>query len=93
MFLLVMKPPACTLRGKKGRCSSCSLCELSRFPKVLRESSKERFYFSSFQVGGLNQECSVIGFPGGAVVENLPADAGATGSSPGPGRSHMSWSK
>ena len=29
------------------------------------------------------------GFPGGAVVENLPADAGNTGSSPGLGRSHM----
>ena len=28
-------------------------------------------------------------FPGGAVVENLPANAGDTGSSPGPGRSHM----
>ena len=32
------------------------------------------------------------GFPGGAVVENLPADAGDTGSSPGLGRSHMPWS-
>ena len=30
-----------------------------------------------------------IGFPGGAVVENLPASAGDTGSSPGLGRSHM----
>ena len=29
------------------------------------------------------------GFPGGAVVENPPANAGDTGSSPGPGRSHM----
>ena len=29
------------------------------------------------------------GFPGGAVVESLPANAGDTGSSPGPGRSHM----
>ena len=29
------------------------------------------------------------GFPGGAVVENPPANAGNTGSSPGPGRSHM----
>ena len=28
-------------------------------------------------------------FPGGAVVKNLPANAGDTGSSPGPGRSHM----
>ena len=29
------------------------------------------------------------GFPGGAAVKNPPADAGDTGSSPGPGRSHM----
>ena len=36
------------------------------------------------------------GFPGGAVVENLPAKAGDTGSSPGLGRSHMlrsSWAR
>ena len=32
---------------------------------------------------------TIWGFPGGAVVENLPADAGDTGSSPGLGRSHM----
>ena len=30
-----------------------------------------------------------MGFPGGAVVESLPANAGDTGSSPGLGRSHM----
>ncbi|KAJ8786651.1 hypothetical protein J1605_006140 [Eschrichtius robustus] len=30
-----------------------------------------------------------MGFPGGTVVENLPANAGDTGSSPGLGRSHM----
>ena len=29
------------------------------------------------------------GFPGGTVVGNPPANAGDTGSSPGPGRSHM----
>ena len=29
------------------------------------------------------------GFPGGAVVENLPANAGDTGLSPGLGGSHM----
>ena len=37
----------------------------------------------------------ILGFPGGAVVENLPANAGDTGSSPGLGRSHMprrNWS-
>ena len=32
------------------------------------------------------------GFPGGAVVGNLPAKPGDTGSSPGPGISHMPWS-
>ena len=31
-------------------------------------------------------------FPGGAVVRNPPANAGDMGSSPGPGRSHMSRS-
>ena len=30
-----------------------------------------------------------MGFPGGAVVKNPPANAEDTGSSPGPGRSHM----
>ena len=32
------------------------------------------------------------GFPGGAVVKNPPANAGDTGLSPGPGRSHMTQS-
>ena len=38
----------------------------------------------------------IWGFPGGTVVENLPANAGDTGSSPGLGRSHMlrsSWAR
>ena len=33
------------------------------------------------------------GFPGGAVIKNPPANAGDTGPSPGPGRSHMPQSK
>ena len=43
----------------------------------------------------LNEDIKVatLDFPGGAVVKNLPANAGDTGSSPGPGRSHMLWSK
>ena len=32
------------------------------------------------------------GFPGGAVVKNPLANAGDTGSSPGPGKSYMPWS-
>ena len=35
---------------------------------------------------------SIRDFPGGTVVKNLPANAGDTGSSPGPGRSHMQQS-
>ena len=35
------------------------------------------------------QKSSSGGFPGGAVVKNPPANAGDTGSSPGPERSHM----
>ena len=31
-------------------------------------------------------------FPGGTVVKNPPANAGDTGSIPGPGGSHMPWS-
>ena len=49
-----------------------------QFPKALREAYRER---GLLKVMG--------GFPGGAVVENLPANAGDTGSSPGLGRSHM----
>ena len=30
-----------------------------------------------------------VGFPGGTVVKNPPANAGDMGSIPGPGRSHM----
>ena len=37
-------------------------------------------------------EKMVRDFPGGAVVKNPPASAEDTGSSSGPGRSHMPWS-
>ena len=45
---------------------------------------------ATIQVGKKNSvKILNVGFPGGAVVKNLPANAGDTGSSPGPGRSHM----
>ena len=37
-------------------------------------------------------ELYILGFPGGAVVTNPPANAGDMGLIPGPGRSHMLWS-
>ena len=38
---------------------------------------------------GCHELVHIGGFPGGTVVENLPANAGDTGLSPGLGRSHM----
>ena len=43
-------------------------------------------------LGGIKNTYVIRDFPGGAVVKNLPANARDTGSSPGPGRSHMLWS-
>ena len=34
----------------------------------------------------------LMNFPVGTVAKNPPANAGDTGSSPGPGRSHIPWS-
>ena len=39
--------------------------------------------------GKVDPKIHIGDFPGGAVVKNPPAKAGVTGSSPGPGRSHM----
>ena len=44
---------------------------------------------TSLVIREMQIKTTVRGFPGGAVVENLPANAGDTGSSPGLGRSHM----
>ena len=42
--------------------------------------------------GCWRQEADAWGLLDGAVVKNPPANSGDTGSSPGPGRSHMPWS-
>ena len=49
--------------------------------------SVKQGYRSSFCKVVLKIKCR--DFPGGAVVKNLPANAGDTGLIPGPGRSHM----
>ena len=48
---------------------------------------KENMTLMSEDTGNIKKQMQ--GFPGGAVVENLPVNAGDTGSSPGLGRSHM----
>ena len=55
-------------------------------PHIHRDASSQRAL--SKQLGNLTKK-QHGGFPGGAVVENLPANAGDAGSSPGLGRSHM----
>ena len=54
---------------------------------VLKSSLIEVIYFNLRVVSPFKKTDK--GFPGGAVVESLPANAGDAGSSPGLGRSHM----
>ena len=44
--------------------------------------------YQSIHPSNYSKNC-IPDFPGGAVVKNLPANAGDMGSIPGPGRSHM----
>ena len=53
----------------------------TKIPHAVWHSQKKKFFFNFKKWGG--------GFPGGAVVKNLPANAGDMGSSLGLGRSHM----
>ena len=58
----------------------------------MRKISKLHSPSKQFQVTNLlivHLKKQVLGFPGGAMVKNLPANVGDMGSSPGPGRSHM----
>ena len=47
------------------------------------------FLFHFFKPTLYRYNSHAVDFPGGTVVKNPPANAGNTGSSPGPGRSHM----
>ena len=65
--------------------------------RFLKKLKIELPYDPAIPLLGIYPEKTVIqqdtcGFPGGTVVENLPDNAGDTGSNPGLGRSHMPWS-
>ena len=79
LIVLVLRPTYCMAQNR-GRYSGKSLWKEGR-----REGRKE-----GGEEGRLASQKRWWGdFPGGAVVKNLPANAGDTGSIPGPGRSHL----
>ena len=59
---------------------------------LTEERIKNMWHIYTMEYYSAIKRNEIGGFPGGAVVENLPANAGDMGSSPGLGRSHMPWS-
>ena len=70
-----------------GRCKLLPLEWLNN--KVLLYSTGNSIHYPVINHNGKEYKKECRGFPGGTVVENLPANVGDTGSSPGLGRSHM----
>ena len=58
-------------------------------PLRIEQENKMDLHPSLLYIVGYIQKMNCWDFPGDAMVENLPANAGDTGSSPGLGRSHM----
>ena len=73
-------PLSLCLTRAKVKISSCTVTPCFKSLHALRDS------LSNKETGHRKM---LLGFPGGAVVDNLPANAGDTGSSPGLEGSHM----
>ena len=86
-------------RGKNSSYFLSDVCKASSFPHLVvarqTETGNNVLPWSSSPsscsdlYGYLKIKDNNVGFPGGTVVESLPANAGNTGSGPGLGRSHM----
>ena len=50
-------------------------------------------FILKFCIKCFHKDVSLVGFPGGSVVKNQPANAGDTGLMSDLGRSHMLWSR
>ena len=55
----------------------------------LNYKQKQEIKQKQVDLNNLLETLKIQDFPGGSVVKNPPANAGDTGSSPGPGTSHM----
>ena len=55
----------------------------------LQVSRRRKLFLFSKHYNNNKSKTKNMGFPGGLVIKNLPANAGDTGSIPGPGRFHM----
>ena len=69
------------------------IAALSVAPKVWRRLNISKGLVKLWNIHAIQYNAAVKkwcrGFPGGAVVESPPANAGDTGLCPGPGRSYM----
>ena len=88
-----LRPAPCFSSISRGHAPPPSLGHTARAARV-EDTLGVCPVFLEVRVGELvvtptGQNLTTRGFPGGTVVENLPANAGDTGSSPGLGRSHM----
>ena len=86
MLSSATKPPS-----QKPLFTSSCLCWFNPFPPDDAKSSSDIFFLRASweEYSMVNQSMDFRGFPGGSVVKNPPANAGDTGSSPGPGRFRM----
>ena len=72
-----------------GRMEMGGNCFTDTFRKICLQGANLPIYFQRISSVKELFKGKGGGFPGGAAVENPPASAGDTGSSPGLGRSHM----
>ena len=77
-----------TIRNEKGEVTT----DTAEIQRIMRDYYRQLYANKMDNLEEMDkflEKYNLPGFPGGAVVENLPDNAEDTGSSPGLGRSHM----